>query len=254
MIKNAGMDFEVCYAYAKKDSDGGLTSREWSEKNKIPLLESIGELTEKSDAIIVLSPDNPEMHEELTKIPLSSGKRVYVDKVFAPDALCTKRMFDRAEKFKTPTYSSSALNFADELKVIDKNDISMITSTWGGNFGTHLIHQIEPVIVLMGTEVKRAMFTGINEFPSLTLEFQGGRIAHLSIANTDYDMRIGYKDKSIKDIKIESPYFDNFIKSMLNFFETGIIPVPHEQTIAVMGVIEAAARAEKRPFEWIDIK
>ena len=40
---------------------------------------------EKSDCLLVLSPDNCEMHEELCQIPLRSGKRTYVDKTFAPD-------------------------------------------------------------------------------------------------------------------------------------------------------------------------
>ena len=51
--------YEVCYAYGMIDSPiGGITNKEWSEKYNIPLLDSIEEVIEKSDLLIVLSPDN----------------------------------------------------------------------------------------------------------------------------------------------------------------------------------------------------
>ena len=55
--------YEVAYAYGKIDSPiGGMTNLEWSEKNNIALLDSIQEVVDKSDRLIVLSPDNPEMN------------------------------------------------------------------------------------------------------------------------------------------------------------------------------------------------
>ena len=82
MIKEqSNGEYEVCYAWAKIDSPiGGMTSKEWSEKYNIELLDTMEEVIEKSDVLIVLSPNNPEMHEELCLLPLRSGKRVYIDK------------------------------------------------------------------------------------------------------------------------------------------------------------------------------
>ena len=81
MIKElSGGRYEVSFAYGKIDSPlGGMTNRERAEKNGVELLGSIEEVIEKSDRLIVLSPDNPEMHEELCELPLKSGKLVYVD-------------------------------------------------------------------------------------------------------------------------------------------------------------------------------
>lgn len=45
----------------------------------------------------MLSPDNCEMHEELCRLPMSSGKLTYVDKTFAPDYPAAKRIFDAAQ-------------------------------------------------------------------------------------------------------------------------------------------------------------
>ena len=76
-------EFEVAYAYAEIDKPGGMTTDEWCEKFGVQRLDSIDEVVEKSDCIIVLSPDNPERHWDLCQKPLRSGKCVYVDKTFA---------------------------------------------------------------------------------------------------------------------------------------------------------------------------
>ena len=74
-IKEASAgEMEVAYAYGHIDSPiGGMTTDEWCAKYQIPRCMSIGELIEKSDVLIVLSPDNCEMHEQLCELPLRSG-------------------------------------------------------------------------------------------------------------------------------------------------------------------------------------
>ena len=84
-IKDAvGDEFVIAYAYGEIDKPDGKTNREWADSFGVELLGSIDEVVEKSDVLIVLSPDNPERHWELCQKPFRSGKRVYVDKTFAP--------------------------------------------------------------------------------------------------------------------------------------------------------------------------
>jgi len=119
--------YEVACAYGKIDSPiGGKTNKEWSEKHGIELVSSIEEVIERSDVLIVLSPDNPEMHEELCFLPLKSGKLCYVDKTFAPDKKTAERIFAHAKEHNTKCFSSSALRFSSELKEIDKKSIHLI--------------------------------------------------------------------------------------------------------------------------------
>ena len=84
-------EFEVAYAYAEMDKPGGMTTDQWCEKYGVQRLDSIDEVVEKSDCIIVLSPDNPERHWDLCQKPLRSGKRVYVDKTFALEKSAMRR-------------------------------------------------------------------------------------------------------------------------------------------------------------------
>lgn len=135
---------------------------------------------EKSDCLLVLSPDNCEMHEELCQIPLRSGKRTYVDKTFAPDLAAAERLFAIARQSGTPCYSTSALRFAAEYRDIRPDEVTAV-SCWGPNdFDTYSVHQLEPLMMLMGAEPARVMWLDGEKWMSLAVQFRDGRCATLS--------------------------------------------------------------------------
>lgn len=250
-------EMEVCYAYGETDNPHpeAQSNEEWSQRLGIELLSSAQEVVEKSDYIIVLSPDNPERHVDLCREALASGKRVYIDKTFADDKETAIEIFEMASKGNTPCYSCSALNFASEYKDIDRSRIETV-GTWGeGAFSNYAIHQIEPIVSLMGLGAKRVMFMGSEKFPSLYIEYKDGRHAQLACypRRTPFLTNVGYNDGTTDHLEIKSAYFENFIKAMLEFFRTGEIPVSHEQTIDVIAIREAGIKAMKNPHQWIEV-
>lgn len=253
--------YEPVCAYAEIDSPiGGMTSREWSEKYNIPLVSSIEEVIEKSDVLIVLSPDNPEMHEKLTELPLRSGKPVYIDKTFAPDKESALRMFANADAHNTSCYSSSALRFADELDEIDPQNIYKLYSEGSGNYDMYSIHQLEPIIRLMQTDPKRVMFLSDIDHPSMVIEFADGRLAQmqqvLELQNQrgyEFSMIVVNKDNEAVEYPIKSRYFANFMRDLITFFDTGKIPVPHRDTVNVIAVRAAGMKAAEKPFAWVEV-
>ena len=105
----SGGEMEVVIAYGMIDSPiGGRTTEKWCSDMGIAQAASIEEVIEKSDALVVLSPDNCEMHEQLCQLPLRSGKPTYVDKTFAPDYATACKIFAIAREHGTPFFSSSA--------------------------------------------------------------------------------------------------------------------------------------------------
>ena len=248
--------YEVAYAYAKIDSpkEGGLTTKQWGEKYGVQILDSIEEVIEKSDYLIVLSPDNPEMHEELTELPLKSGKLTYIDKTFAPDRAAAERIFANAEAHGTKCYSSSALRFSAELASFDKKSIHTLYSEGPGVYEIYSIHQIEPIITLMEARAKKVMFTGDEAHPAMVIEFEDGRLAHMYQAHGVNFRLVAANDANIAtDEAIKSDYFGLFIKALVEFFDTGVAPVPHSQTIDVIAVREAGLKAMKTPFTWVEV-
>lgn len=248
-------ELAVTYAWAKIDAPKGMTTQQWCEKYKVEHIEAMEEIVDKSDYLIVLSPDNPEMHEELCQVPLRSGKLVYVDKTFANDRETALRIFGIAEQSNTPCFSSSALRFAAEYKDIDKTKIQNIASWGPGPLDIYSIHQIEPIVSLMGPNVKRVMFIGTKEWPALLIEFADGRRANMSHHgwSCPFSMSVDFADGTSKIRIVQSDYFQLFVEQMVDFFMTGEVKVSHAETVAIISIREAGLKAAQNPGKWVQI-
>ena len=47
--------------------------------------------------------------------------------------------------------------------------------------------------------------------------------------------------------------FPNFMKDLCDFFRTGDIKAAHDETISIMGIIEAGNKAIKQPGVWVNV-
>lgn len=249
-------EFQVKYAYGKIDSPNadGLTNAQWAEKYAVTLLSSIDELIEKSDCIIVLAPDDPEVHYELSKDALKSGKPVFIDKTFAIKKDDAKNIFEIGEKYNSPCFSSSALRFSNVLKDIDRNGINTVVSIGCGEPKNYLIHQLEPIASLMGTDAKRVMFIGNNILPAWLIQYDDNKTAEVHFVKSwcDYTLHINYTDTN-QTIKINDDFFFGLIESIIHMFKTGEIPVEHKCTVGIISILEACLKSQETPYEWLNV-
>lgn len=149
-------------------------------------------------------------------------------------------------------YSSSALRFADEYSKVNKESLIALSSWGSGSYNNYSVHQLEPIVALMGVKAKRVMQVGGNGFSSLVIEFEGGRTAFTAhFSASPFMMQLCHGDSPSEIIHVESDFFANFIKSMIEFFETGKIIVPHEETITIMAIREAGFKAALTPYQWV---
>ena len=232
----------------------GMTSEQWCENFGVKHAATIEQVIEENDCLVVLSPDNPEMHPELCKLPLASGKRTYIDKTFACSRKEAEEIFANAEAHNTPCFSSSALRFANEVKAADKNGIDFISSRGPGVFPIYAIHQVEPIVTLMGSEVRRVMSIGTAKTPGLLIDFKDGRRATMNTYESGaFNMQIKYASGNVAVIPDCSDYFTNFIVDLIDFFRTGDVKVNHAETIAIMGILEKGRMALEDPEHWYEI-
>lgn len=245
---------EVALAWAEKNAEKGLNNQDWSRARGVPLSRTLEELVDGCDCLMILSPDNPEKHEELARLPLRSGKRTFIDKTFAPTRAAAERIFEMARRGNTPMYSCSALRFSREFEGAGPSGIDFIAARGPGDFHTYLIHQVEPVLALMGTGVKRLLYSGTRTTPGLLLEFDDGRRASLSLFGWDcpFGFTLGCGEKTVV-IDRCTGYFENFLRNILHFFATGEGAIPAEETIAIMAVLERAAAAAMSPGSWVSL-
>jgi len=247
-------EMEVICAYGMIDSPiGGRTTDQWCADMNIPRAMSIEEVIEKCDGIIVLSPDNCEMHEQLCQLPLRCKKPVYIDKTFAPDLPTARRIFDLAEANGTPCYSTSALRFADEYAGIE--NVQNISSWGPSGFETYSIHQLEPIVMLMKAPARRVMYMPGEAWYGMVIEFADGRTAtlHGYKAGSPFMMNVAAADGA-KVIEVKSNFFHNFIVNMIAFFRDSTKIVPHEETLRIMAIRGAGLKAIEKPMEWIEVE
>ena len=248
-------EMKVCYAWAEIDSprEGGITNKEWAEKFGVELCETQEEVIEKSDYLIVMAPDSSERHEELCKLALVSGKPTYVDKTFSVGLDDGQRI--AANATDTPFFSTSSLRYDAQLQAIDKNDIEVIDCRGPGLFGMYTIHMLEPLYILMG-KAKRVLALGCGDSPTLLYDYGDNRRAVLNYVSFDigFSSSVRYKDGSCKVLTFDSDYFKEFVKVLVNFFETGIPPVKIEDTLDIMSMLDAGRKAISESGAWINIK
>ncbi|WP_123040330.1 hypothetical protein [Cohnella candidum] len=253
----SGGSMKVAYAWGKIDSpnEDGLSNAEWCAKNGVQLLGSIEAVVAKSDYLIVLSPDHPEFHAELSDLPLKSGKPTYVDKTFAPDRETAVALFELARAHSTPMYSSSAMRFAAEYENAEREGIVSIASWGPGSFENYSIHQIEPIVSLMGSRPQRIMSIGTDANPAMLIGFDGGKQATLHHFGWDcpFRMAVGYETGKTLAIVPESDYFSMFIRRLIEFFETGKPKVEERQTVDIIALIEYGRKAAAAPYEWVEL-
>lgn len=250
--EQSGGEYEVCYAYAQSEApvEGKLSNADWAAQQGIELVSTIDELVEKSDCIIVLSPDHCEKHYELSKKALTSGKPVYIDKTFAKSKAEAERIFAVAEENNTPCFSSSALRFSQKLRATSKDGITAIVSFGGGAPENYIIHQLEPISILMGSDVEKVMYMGNNCW---SLVYDDGRCVHLSIIDGGFSMRIRRVDSN-ETLEIDDDFFKCFIDDLIKFFNTREIPVAHNETVNIMSVRESCLESMDKPCEWVAVK
>lgn len=253
-------EFEVALAWEEAPA-GGRPLAEWCKAMDIAPAKSIEQVVENCDAICVLAPSNPEVHERLAQIPLRSGKPVYMDKPFAPDKAAAERIFALAEKFKTPLMSSSALRFSTELLKAKSetfaNQKVMFTGVRGGgrSFEEYSIHQVEMLVSLMGTGAKRVMQCGNGATNHMIVEFNDERRATVTLnLMLPFAITAACGEKDIVTLDKMSDFFPNLIDSMLEFYATKVSPIKREETIEISAIVAAGVKALKAPQTWVNVE
>lgn len=258
-IKEIDSEFEIAYAWAEVDVSpvDGVTTDGWCEKFGVQRCASIQEVCEKADYLIVLSPDNPERHLDYAKQVFPCGKPCYMDKTFAPDAETARAIFALAKQYDVKLFSSSALRFADEL--LDwQEPLRSVTVSGSGRQDIYMIHFVEIAVRLMGADVESVMALSGSKNTVLAMKYRDGRIANVCMYDTKHAPGFAISpesadpEKRLNYVNISGDYFKRLIASILAMFDGAEVPVRPEETVTVIGVMQAARKAAEHP--WTEVR
>ena len=251
-----GAEYKVAYAWAELDVSPkyGENTAEWCERFGTDKCETIAELCEKSDVIVILAPSDPEKHLGYAEEALKYGKRTYIDKTFSPDYATARKIFDIAERYGTPFFSSSALRYGEELAT-DFECREVITTGSGSNLPEYIVHQAEMVVKKLGLGAERVMAESFGTQTHIHVEYPDNRTATMifapSIPFTVYMSEAGEAKPVYRPVT--SAYFVGLITDMVRFFEEGTVSFDTAETLEVMKVREGAVKACQQVGRWLEL-
>ncbi len=251
--KKLGLSYALAYAYGEQEISpfDGRSGADWCRAFGVEKCESIDELCEKSDVIIILAPSNPEVHLGYAEAVLKHKKPTYIDKTFAPDYKTAKEIYAIGEKYGTPFFSSSALRYAAETeKAIGACDV-MITGG-GSNLPEYSIHMIEMLVKALGLGAESVRAEAVGTQTHLFVSYADGRRGAMTYAPAlPFTLYAAKADGAAVYEPINSDFFPSLIEDMLCFFESGTLPFPKEETLEAMKVREGALLAAENPGKTV---
>lgn len=248
--ENGCEEFVISHVYASLDKSvsTGETTEEWCKRSQAKKCDSIREVVDNADVIMVLAPNHPQLHEEMVKIPFESGKPIYVDKTFAPDNESAERIIAYGKKCGANYWSSSLLRFDSNISEYRKDDKRLDSLVVNGvnTFDIYCIHFIELINTIMKRGVQGVTCFNNDANIVFQLRFADGRKAFYNqycYADSDFYLFAAKGEKS-KIITLAQDGFKNFVKALFEFFKTGVSPVSIEDTYEGIKVRTAMIQAK----------
>lgn len=249
-INDTTDEFCVKYAWAEEyvSPYDGVNTDQWCDKYNVEKCETIAELCEKSDYIVILSPDNPEKHIGYAREVFKCGKPVYIDKTFAPNTEDAAAIFSLAEENGVKFFSTSALRYAEELEKVEGTK-NLITTGAGGSIEAYVIHQIEMAVKTIKAEPMAVKADLQGDQKIWTIAFNDGS-RWTGIYSPFYPFSV-CGDKGYTTVT--SKFFPKLIADIINFFKTGETSFDAGETMKAMRIRDGILNACKMPGDWLNV-
>lgn len=230
---------------------------EIKDKWNVELVNSIEELCQKVDAVLIESVDG-RPHLEQIKPVLKAKKPVFLDKPFAGSLRDAKEIVRLAKAAGVPFFSSSSLRFVPDVQALKRDPalgdlIGAIafspspTEPHHPDLFWYGIHGVETLYTLMGPGCESVTRTYTNGADVVTGRWKDGRIGTfrgIRDGKQGYGA-IAFGSKSVVMKEPKTSYRELVIE-IVKFFQTGVPPITPEETLEIMTFMEAADVSKKR--------
>lgn len=244
---------------------------------KIELVDSIDALVRRVDAVMLVSVDG-RAHLAQARAVLAAKKPLFVDKPFTTSVKDAVALAQLARETGTPIFSSSSLRFTDDVQAIERDPrVAQVRGaiTWGPatlephhpDLFWYGIHAVEMLYTFMGPGCERVTRTHSAGADAVVGHWKDGRIGIVR-GTRDSAQTYGQVVFGPKAI-VSSPEPANaasnppssaasngappkrssyygLLVAIVDFFHTGKSPVPIDETLEIMGFMEAAELSKAR--------
>lgn len=258
-------DFEgykviAAYPFGSRDiSSSAERIPEYTETIKkygVEIVPSIDELLKRVDDVLLLTNDGRIHLEQVTPV-IKAGKSVYINKPMAASLKDANAIFEMANQYSVPVFSSSALRYVSNLQEIR-------SGKWGKVLGADVfspaalekthpdlfwygIHGVESLYTVMGTGCREVVRIHTDGTDMTVGTWDDGRIGAVRGTRTGKHLYGGTIYTETGDITMgQHEGYTNLLKVITNFFTTGVIPVSAAETLEIMAFMEAADLSKQK--------
>ncbi|MFJ7936156.1 Gfo/Idh/MocA family protein [Sporosarcina sp. NPDC096371] len=235
-------------------------TRKLRNNYNVKIVDSIEQVAEESDAILLESADGAIHREQLRKI-IAYKKPVFIDKPFCLSVKVAGEMIQLSKHYQTPIMSTSALRYAESLttalqntkkgKVIGADCFGpMDLQETQPGFFWYGIHTIEMLFTILGQGAKSVTTLSNDEHDVITAVWKDGRLGTIRgnrKGNTQFGAVIHFEQGS-DYINIDAdrkPYYASLLEQIVVFFRDGSSRVSVSETKEVIRFIEAANESSR---------
>ena len=234
-----------------KESIGGLAG--FTEKVKswgVEIVDSIEELLKKVDVVLLESVDGRRHLAEALPV-LKAGKRMFIDKPIAASLADAMVIFDAAKKYNVPIFTASSLRYITGAKEIAEGKIGKVlgADSYGHcyiephhpDLFYYGIHGVEILYAVMGTGCKTVVRAHTDDTDVVIGTWQDNRLGTFrgTRSGTGKMGATVFGEKAI-EVLDKSLGYDPLWARIIEFFDTGKVPVTAEETLEVLAFMEAA--------------
>ncbi|HEV2690688.1 MAG TPA: Gfo/Idh/MocA family oxidoreductase [Bryobacteraceae bacterium] len=230
-------------------------TKELQEKYQIKIVDTIDELLQQVDAVLITSVDG-RVHLAQARPVIAAHKPVFIDKPLAATLEDAREIARLARDAGIPWFSSSSLRFSGIANRRTPDLAGAIT--WGPgpleehhhlDLAWYAIHPIEMLYTLMGPGCEEVTRTTTPDADVIVGRWKDGRLGTVRAMRpySDYGAALFHKNakgQSTETVtKLDSSYA-GLVREIVKFFETGHPPVSNEETLEIFAFLDAAQRSK----------
>lgn len=263
--------YRVVAAYPTKGSADMKESIDrlagFTEKVKsqgVEIVDSIDELLKKVDVVLLESVDGRRHLAEALPV-LRAGKRMFIDKPLAASLADAMAIFKAAEKYNVPVFSTSSRRYTPGIKEVAEGKIGKVVGA--DSYGNcyiephhpdlmyYGIHGVEILYTIMGTGCKSVVRVHLDKTDKVVGTWQDERIAsYRGTRSGTGSMGVTIFGEKGIEVLNKAPGYNPMWVKIIEYFNTGIVPVSPEETLEEFAFMEAADESKLRGGASIDLE
>lgn len=226
------------------------------KKHGVEITSSIAELLDKVDCVM-LETNEGRIHLEQAMEVFKSGKICYIDKPIGATLGQAIAIYEMAEKYNVPIFSSSALRYSPQNQKLRNGEFGKILGAdcysphkvepTHPDFGFYGIHGVETLYTLMGTGCESVNRMSSQDADVVVGRWKDGRIGTFRgikegpaiYGGTAYTPKGSIAAGGYEGYKV-------LLDQILTFFKTGVAPISKEETIEIFTFMKASNMSKEQ--------